>query len=312
MPREIDDLQANGRQIDEIEDRLAILRESETSSHYKCCDYVAYASRRGRRINPNVKLWREWYIQWMYNVADHFRFGRDVVAYAAAYIDRFASKDHSVLYSKDDLTVLAMTSLYIAVKVYSTLDSASALCASNLVLLTDGKFVEEDILRMEERMLATFQWKLYPPTAICFLREYMHLLPHEVSETKHRVLLDLAKYMVEICVISYDYITYPSSVKAYAALVLALDYLPETQGVKLQMLEPFSYLNGLVSAWFPGIFDELRQSLSDRPPALLVKIAGIEKARHSRSTSDTEVGSQDLFNSPREVIPWWDTMLFDL
>jgi hypothetical protein len=312
MPTEIDDVHAEGMQIDEIRCRLAILRESETSSHYKCCDYVAYASRRGRRIEPNVKLWREWYIQWMYKVANHFRFGRDVVAYAAAYIDRFATKDNSVLYSKDDLTILAMTALYIAVKVYSTLDSASALCASNLVLLTDGNFVEEDILRMERRMLATFQWKLYPPTAVCFLREYMQLLPFELSETKHQLLFDLSKYLVEICIISYDYVTYPSSVKAYAALVLALDYLPETHDVKLQMQmhEPFSYLNGLVSAWYPGIFDELRQSLSDRPPDLLLKIAGNEKARLSRSTSETGVVSQDLFKSPREVIPWWDTVLF--
>jgi hypothetical protein len=309
MPTKIDDLQADGRQIDEIKGRLAILRESETSSHYKCCDYVAYASRRGRRIEPNVKLWREWYIQWMYSVADHFRFGRDVVAYAAAYIDRFTTKDNSVLYSKDDLTVLAMTSLYIAVKVYSTLDSASALCAGNLVLLTDGKFVEEDILRMEERMLATFQWKLYPPTAVCFLREYMQLLPYAISETKHRVLLDLSKYTVEICIISYDFVTYPSSVKAYAALVLALEYLPETNGAKLHMQEHFSYLNGLVCAWYPSIFDELREALSARPPDLLAKIVGVDKARLSRSMSDTGVVSQALFNSPREG---WDTMLFDL
>lgn len=312
MPREID-LQANCSQI-EIKDRLTLLRENEMSTHYKCSDYVTSASRRVGRVATHVTVWRKWYIKWMYNVADHFRFGREIVAYAAAYIDRFASKNHAVLYSKDDFTVLVMTSLYIAVKVYSNLDNASALCASNLCLLTEGKFVEDDILLMEERMLKTFQWKLYPATAVCFLREYMQLIAYEIPEEKHRVILEVSKFVVEISIISYDYVTYPPSVKAYAALLIALNYVPETRSVavKLPQAEPFCHLNGLVSAWYPDIFDELRESLADRPPYLLAKIAGVSKAQHSRSTSDTGVDSQELLDSPREVIPWWDIVVFDL
>ena len=312
MPREID-LQADGSHL-EIEDRLAILRENETSTHYKCSDYVTSASRRARKVPAHVTVWREWYIKWMYNVADHFRFGREIVAYAAAYIDRFATKNHAVLYSKNDFTVLAMTSLYMVVKLYSNVDNASALCASNLCLLTKGMFSEDDIFHMEVRMLQTFQWKLYPATALCFLREYTQLIANEIPEEKHRVILEVSNFIVEISIISYDYVTYPPSVKAYAALLIALTCVPETcsVAVKLPQAEPFCHLNGLVNAWYPGIFDEFRQALADRPPYLLAKIADVGKAQHSRSISDTGVDSQELLDSPREAISWWDIVLFDL
>ena len=185
MPRKVlhrgdEGLHENEQQ--EIENRLTILRENETTDHYKCSQYLSSVNRRTK---SEVKVWRQWYIKWMFNVADHFRLGRSVVSYAVAYLDKFASQDQSVLSSKDEFTVLAITSLFMAVKVYSTLENASAICASNLVLLTEGKFVEEDILRMERRMLDTLQWKLYPPTSVCFLREYVQLLPFDVTVTSN-------------------------------------------------------------------------------------------------------------------------------
>jgi hypothetical protein len=294
----------------EIENRLAILRENETSGHYKCSHYL---SPENRRTKAEVKVWRQWYIKWMFNVADHFRLGRSVVSYAVAYLDKFASEDHSILSSKDDFTVLAITSLYMAVKVYSTLVNASAICASNLVLLTEGKFIEEDIVRMERRMLDTLQWKLYPPTSVCFLREYIQLLPFDMTVISN--LAELSYFIIEISVTKYTYVKYPPSAKAYAALSIALECLPETRRIArmLQQHEPFRYLQGLLTTWYPSLLDELRQSLTDRQPYqdLLTKLIG--KAGHPdmvSTESDTGVDSKELLNSPHE--PWWDSMLLDL
>lgn len=211
-----------------------------------------------------------------------------------------------------------MTSLYMAVKVYSTSENASALCASNLVLLSEGRFVEADIHRMEMRMLETFQWKLYPPTAACFLREYIQLLPYEIPELKHQSILDLSKFTVEIAVSSYEYVTYPPSVMAYAALCIALDCIPGSRcsAVKLlQEFEPFRHVSGCVNSRYPSIFDELRQSLVERPPYhdLMAKLAkGDGRAPSPRCKSITGVVAYELLNSPREALPWWDSMLFDL
>jgi len=310
MPRKVDTHHDNRHDEHlEIEERLTVLKENETSGHYKCSHYLSSVTRREK---AEVKVWRQWYIKWMFNVADHFRLGRDVVSYAVAYIDKFSSEDRSILLSKDDFTVLAMTSLYMAVKVFSTLENAAAISAKNLVLLTEGKFAEEDILRMERRMLDVLQWKLYPPTSICFLREYVQLLPFDITVASN--LAELSRFIIEVSVTKYTYVKYPPSVKAYAALTIALDCLPETRRIasKLQRHEPFRYLQGLVASWYPNLLDEMQQSLADRQPYqdLLAKLTG--KAHHSRSKSEQGVDAKELLHSPRDVTPWWDTMLFDL
>lgn len=312
MPRKVVNSNDNGEDdehIEAIEDRLALLTEKEKSDDYMCCQYLSSIDRQAK---GEVKIWRQWYIKWMFNVADHFRLGRDVVSYAVAYIDKFASEDRSILSSRDDFTVLAMTSLYMAVKLYSTLENSSAVCASNLVLLTEGKFVEADILRMEQRVLDVLQWKLYPPTSVCFLREYVNLLPFDITVSSN--LAELSNFIIEVSVTKYSYVKYPPSVKAYASLSIALECLPQTRRIasKLQQQEPFRSLQSLVTAWYPSILDELRQTLADRQPYqdLLAKLIG--KAHHARPKSETGVDAKELLHSPREVIPWWDTMLLDL
>lgn len=311
MPRKIDHHQDNSLRDErlEIESRLALMRANETSDYYKCSHYLSTLNRRSK---AEVKTWRQWYSKWMMNVADHFRLGREVVSYAVAYLDKFASVDRSILGSKEDFTVLAITCLYMAVKVYSTLDNASAISASNLVLLTEGKFVEADILRMERRLLDVLQWKLYPPTSICFLREYVQLLPFDIIVASNAA--ELAKFIIEVSVTKYTYVKYPPSVKAYAALTIALECLPETRQIitMLHQQEPFCYLQGLVGSCFPSILDELRQALADRQPYqdLLKKLVG-ESPQH-RAESETGVDAKELMMSPRDVIPWWDNMLLDL
>ena len=312
MPRKVtedEDTASHDVHLAEIEERLTVLRENEASAFYQCSHYLSSVTRQEK---ANVKVWRQWYIKWMYNVADHFRFGRDVVSYAVAYIDKYCSEDHTVLSSKDDFTVLAITSLHVAVKVYSTLENASAISASNLVLLTEGKFVESDILRMEQKMLDVLQWKLYPPTSICFLREYVQLLPFDITVASN--LAELSRFIIEVSVTKYTYVKYPPSVKAYAALSIALECLPQTRRIanKLQQHEPFRYLQGLVATWYPSLLGDLRQTLADRQPYqdLLAKLIG--KTHHARSKSEQGVVAKDCLLSPREVIPWWDTMLFDL
>lgn len=310
MPRKVDH-DRDGAELDEhmeILDRLTVLRANEGSEFYKCCHYLSSANRRSK---AEVKVWRQWYIKWMFNVADHFRLGREVVSYAAAYIDKFASEDHSILSSKEEFTVLAITCMFMAVKIYSTLENASAISASNLVLLTEGKFTEEDILQMERRVLDVLQWKLYPPTSVCFLREYVQLLPFDIIVASNAA--ELSKFILEVSVTKYTYIKYPPSVRAYAALSVALECLPETRRIinKLYQHEPFRYLQGLVTTWYPSILDELRQTLADRQPYqdLLTKLIG--KTPHGRAESETGVDAQELF-SPGEVLPWWDNMLLDL
>ena len=127
------------------------------------------------------------------------------------------------------------------------------------------------------------------------------------------ILAELSQFIIEISITKYTYVKYPPSVKAYAALSIALDCLPETRRITrmLQQHEPFRYLQGLLTTWYPSLLDELRQSLADRQPYqdLLTRLIG-KAAHHSSPESDTGVDSKELLSSSHEE--WWDTMLLDL
>ena len=146
---------------------LSVIFEQERSA-YKCDDYLSpsFQSRRDRaRNDANAnrdslstqsthsstsstvdESWRELICEWSFQVIDHFDFNRETVAISLSYLDRFVA---SRPLNRRTFQLAAMTTLYMAIKLFEP----GRLKVSDLVKLSQGSFVPEHIVMMEESIL---------------------------------------------------------------------------------------------------------------------------------------------------------------
>jgi lipoyl(octanoyl) transferase len=92
------------------------------------------------------EVWREKICEWSYQVIDHYDFSREVVGIALSYLDRYLSK-RSV--NKKHFQLLAMTCLYLAIKVYEP----GTISMKSVIELSRGYFVVEQMVEMEMAVL---------------------------------------------------------------------------------------------------------------------------------------------------------------
>ncbi len=198
--------------------------------------------------------WRRKICQWAFKVVDHFRLDREVVACALNIFDRYLTVK-PMTYSFGDscpcpscqrsidsrcFQLTAMTSLYLAMKVYSDNgDEASSpyrrLRLTSFVELSRGQFCAEDITAMESVILKDLKWKVHPPTPMTAVSYLIRLMPPHIcvpSESRKsydlvlHVLHELARYLTElsVCLGSICSIHSASQV-AYAAILVSMDLL---------------------------------------------------------------------------------------
>ena len=92
------------------------------------------------------EVWREKICEWSYQVIDHYDFSREVVGIALSYLDRYLSK-RSV--NKKHFQLLAMTCLYLAIKIYEP----GTISMKSIISLSRGYFVVEQMVEMEMAVL---------------------------------------------------------------------------------------------------------------------------------------------------------------
>jgi hypothetical protein len=67
-------------------------------------------------------------------------------------------------------------------------------------------------------------WKVHPPTAYCFSKHSLFLLPYtSVSMDTRHDILELSRFLVELSVIDYFFVMHRPSVVALASLLNAMD-----------------------------------------------------------------------------------------
>jgi hypothetical protein len=198
--------------------------------------------------------WRRKICQWAFKVVDHFRLDREVVACALNIFDRYLAVRPMSLSFGDSCScpscqrsidsrcfqLTAMTSLYLAMKVYSdNSDEGIApyrrLRLSSFVELSRGQFCAEDITEMESVILMDLKWKVHPPTAMTAVSYLLRLMPpHNCVPYASRksydlvihVLHELARYLTELSVCLGSVCTvHAASEVAYAAILVSMDLL---------------------------------------------------------------------------------------
>ena len=147
---------------------------------------------------------------------DHFDFSREVVAIAMNYLDRYLA---TKTVNKKMFQLAAMTALFLAVKLHEP----SKLSMASMIELSRGCFTVQQMETMEVSLIRGLRWHLHPPTAHSFTKRFLHMVP--LSTIAVDVLydvLELSRFLAELSVIDYFFVTQNPSHVAIAAIANAM------------------------------------------------------------------------------------------
>jgi len=176
---------------------LAVMRQQEAAYTAPPIPYDA-----GTVIDTTARTaMRQWFVRLMdflqVNHAEQEALGgtthtaaRDVVPIALNFVDRYVAVHHGVLQDRAWYQRLSMTALYTALKLHGSAQHAM-LDPSAICRLSMDTFSVAEIEAQELELVQTLQWRLNPPTAVQFVRQFVMLipvqLPHEEDRMQERV-----------------------------------------------------------------------------------------------------------------------------
>jgi len=248
-------------QYDETSDIVANMLRQESTT-YRREDYIpALLSRTvpGESIDGS---WRQRIIEWMYGVVDHCNLRRESVAVATYFLDLAACR--GLVHCRVDFQLIAMTSLMLSIK----LNDSTMVKLDSMVKLGRGLFNEADVIATERKMLQAFRWHVHPPTPVCFMRQFLRLLPVETSPIARYMIVEVTRFISEISVCLYKFVKFPASTMATAAIVIGMERVDESILPSWQrklFLSNLSAYTGLTST-SPDVMqamEELRVSLDN-------------------------------------------------
>jgi hypothetical protein len=280
-----------------VEDIVAVMRLQE-SSDYLRSDFL----EMNALSNVLDAAWRQRIIEWMYGVVDHCQLKRDCVAHAAYYLDLVTER--GLITSRSDYQLAAMTALLISIKMVDS----TVVKLQSMVVLGRGIFTEDDVISMEKEMLCTLKWRVHPPTPVCFLRQFLRLLPPAVSSTTRYVIAEVTRFISEISVCLYKFVKFPPSVVAYAGMLIAMERIDEVTLSMLQRHAIFSSMTryaGLdhLSSVVVDVIRHLRMSL-EKNVSLNELLETIDAQCHATQGKPLPYrhGLDGCMNSPRDVV----------
>jgi hypothetical protein len=213
------DCQADNLAMEQVSEIVDRMRRQEATT-YRRSDYLT--------LDPTLEVevadgtWRQRIIEWMYGVVDHCALRRDSVAVAAIFLDLCVERN--LVESRREFQLAAMTALQLAIKLYDS----TMVKLDSMVKLGRGQFQIQDVVEMERKLLAALQWRVHPPTSLCFLRQYMQLVPAGLVPHMTRYMLsEVTRFITEISVCLYKFVKYPPSAVAYATFVTAMERIGE-------------------------------------------------------------------------------------
>ncbi len=241
--------------IVDVSDRLAAMQHQATS--YQCCSYIdpsghsrvscSSPPRRRRRSEDSTpssrtsttghqsitRDCRSKMARWCFQVTDYCKFQRETVSIAMQYLDRFLAtsspRAQRAIHDKKEFQLVAMTCLYIAIKLFEPLAMDAALLAQ----ISHGCYTEKDVTDMEQEILTALEWRVNGPTVHAFVAHLLSLLPSSSyghDPTTVMTLLDFTNFQADIAVCDYDLaLTKPSTV-ALAAILNSIE------GIEKQLL----------------------------------------------------------------------------
>ena len=155
-------------------------------------------------------------VNWLCQISDALSLNRDTVGLAMSLLDRFLSTNtesaKKALAAKHKFQLASITTYYIAVKV----NEPVALGLDMLVKLCRGFYEQSAIMKMENDILNSLEWRISAPTPLDFMRHILQLLP----STKECIAEKAEKHMVNATQDSH-FSEFASSIVGAACVVIS-------------------------------------------------------------------------------------------
>lgn len=206
---------------DDVPDRISIMLIQE-ENEYACFDYLAANEAiRKKAAKPVDEDCRVKMCEWCYQVVDFCKFRRETVGIGMSYLDRYmcSSKGKKALGDRKEYQLVAMTCLYIAIKLHEPLEMETSLLAD----LSRGCYTELEFANMEQLILEAIDWRVSGPTPLAFVLHYIAFLPDTVPPSVIEAVFDYARYQTELAIADHSFVKAKPSVVGMAALLNALE-----------------------------------------------------------------------------------------
>ena len=205
----------------EIPERVGqMMRQEETD--YKCIDYlVAFKEICRLAAKPVDEDCRVKMCEWCYQVVDFCKFRRETVGIGMSYLDRYlcSRKGRRSLSDRKEYQLVAMTCLYIAIKIHEPLEMETSLLAD----LSRGCYTEMEFANMEKKILEALVWRVSGPTSLSFAQNLLLFLPETVHSAVRGAVFDYARYQTELAIADHYFVKIKPSLTGMAAVMNAME-----------------------------------------------------------------------------------------
>jgi len=206
---------------DDVPDRISIMLIQE-ENEYGCFDYLAANEAiRRKAAKPVDADCRVKMCEWCYQVVDFCKFRRETVGIGMSYLDRYmcSKKGKKALGDRKEYQLVAMTCLYIAIKLHEPLEMETSLLAD----LSRGCYTEMEFANMEQCILEAIEWRVSGPTPLAFVLHFISFIPDIISSAVVEAIFDYARYQTELAIGDHHFVKSKPSVVGMAALLNALE-----------------------------------------------------------------------------------------
>ena len=147
-------------------------------------------------------------IDWLIDVHLKYKLVPQTMYIAVNLIDRYLEKNQT---NRTKLQLVGITAMFIACK-YEEIYPPEL---KDFVYITDGAYVKTDVLRMENKMLASLNFDVTFPTQWTLFETFRRKLDLDEKTFK------LAWFLMELCLINYKSLKFKMSVLAASAILIA-------------------------------------------------------------------------------------------
>lgn len=294
---DLEDAMLPRHEAQEIPDRIAIMVLQE-ENEYLCFDYLivneALTKKAAKPVDHDCRVKM---CEWCYQVVDFCKFRRETVGIGMSYLDRYlcSDKGKKALGDRKEYQLVAMTCLYIAIKLHEPLEMETSLLAD----LSRGCYTEMEFANMEGKILEALVWRVSGPTALGFIQHFLMFLPETIHQAVATAIFDYARYQTELAVADHSCVKLRPSIVGMAALLNAVEGM-DTSLLSLKVQSKF--IRKVVS--YTSMDMDLLEDTQHRLSMLMINMLSEEYTK-SLDTALLEEARKEELESPskRKVSP---------